>query len=477
MKTKIAEAEGVTASVYTVDSFAVLTLSLNVAKTVAAKADATEQEVKTALDGLTAAIASLRFKYDEPESSNNEPTPGIGAGTGNPTTHMVKEDGSILLGKESVIVNGDTAIVSVAPKLFEDAVKQIEDSKQTTVTIQVPESINSSQVTVQLPADAFKQMRDNKIDTIRILSSSGEISIPTVALGEQVDNRMVSISMNKVNKSDLSLQAANVVGDSPVYDFSIMADGKHITTFAGNASVSITVSYSAKLGEDPNKIVMYYLNDNGELEVMKFSTYDKTTGKLTFQTPHLSKYVVKQAEVIFKDVESNRWSKPYIDSLAARGIIAGKSDLQFEPGDSVTRAEFIKLVMEAFDLIDAKAQSSFSDVTKGEWYYQAVASAEKLGIVSGLDAHKFGTQVLITRQDMAVMMGRAAAIAKIKITKEQNPIIFKDASSIADYALESVSTMQQAGILDGLDLGIFAPNGNATREQAAKLTWLLFELR
>ncbi|MNT70978.1 hypothetical protein D3C72_2094170 [compost metagenome] len=75
------------------------------------------------------------------------------------------------------------------------------------------------------------------------------------------------------------------------------------------------------------------------------------------------------------------------------------------------------------------------------------------------------------------MIGRAAAIAKIKITKEQNPVIFKDASSIADYALESVSTMQQAGILDGLDLGIFAPNGNATREQAAKLTWLLFELR
>jgi hypothetical protein len=162
--------------------------------------------------------------------------------------------------------------------------------------------------------------------------------------------------------------------------------------------------------------------------------------------------------------------------LAARGIIKGRSEALFAPAETITRAEFIKLVMETFNLVDAQAESSFKDVIKGEWYYQAVASAQKLGITSGIDEFHFGTGEQISRQDMAVMIYRAAEIAGIKLAQVKAPFAYNDASGIGDYAMESVNVMQAAGVIEGMDGGLFAPRGQATREQAAKMLDILYKM-
>lgn len=48
---------------------------------------------------------------------------------------------------------------------------------------------------------------------------------------------------------------------------------------------------------------------------------------------------------------------------------------------------------------------------------------------------------------------------------------FADSGSIADYAKEAVDTLQRAGIINGMTDTTFAPNGNATRAQAAKILY------
>lgn len=48
-------------------------------------------------------------------------------------------------------------------------------------------------------------------------------------------------------------------------------------------------------------------------------------------------------------------------------------------------------------------------------------------------------------------------------------VTFSDSASIADWAKEAVSTMQQAGTINGMGNNTFQPLDNATRAQAAKM--------
>ena len=84
-------------------------------------------------------------------------------------------------------------------------------------------------------------------------------------------------------------------------------------------------------------------------------------------------------------------------------IAAGRGDNLFMPGESVTRAEFLAMLLNAFDLTDENADCTFKDVNDGKWYYNAIATAQKLGIVQGKTDGTFGVNDAITRQDMAVM--------------------------------------------------------------------------
>jgi len=100
-----------------------------------------------------------------------------------------------------------------------------------------------------------------------------------------------------------------------------------------------------------------------------------------------------------------------IRAVAARGIIVGKETGKYDPQGKLTRAEFVQMLMRLFDAVDSTATSKLTDVKEGAWYYKAVASAEKLGIVQGKTDGSFGINDTLTRQDMAVLLHRAQLVS------------------------------------------------------------------
>ena len=76
----------------------------------------------------------------------------------------------------------------------------------------------------------------------------------------------------------------------------------------------------------------------------------------------------------------------------------------------------------------------------------------------------FGTGRTITRQDMAVMIYRAAVAADVQLPGGY--VEFSDEAMIADYAKDSVAALAGAGIINGVGDGRFNPDGNATRAEA-----------
>ena len=168
----------------------------------------------------------------------------------------------------------------------------------------------------------------------------------------------------------------------------------------------------------------------------------------------------------FTDLDGFDWAREAIYALCEKDIIKGRSGKTFAPGDKITREEFTKLALLAFSDYDEKAESSFDDVNKKAWYYGYVSSAFKNGIVLGRNEKIFGIGDNVTRQDMAVIIFRAAQLKASEKTAD-----FSDFEKISDYAKEAVSALYSAKVLSGTGNGNFEPVKLATRAEAAKMIY------
>ena len=177
---------------------------------------------------------------------------------------------------------------------------------------------------------------------------------------------------------------------------------------------------------------------------------------------------------VFSDIDKVAWAKEAIEILADKKIIAGNGDGKFNPNGYVTREEFTKMVVLAAGIYDAEADCEFSDVDISMWYYRYIASAVAKGVIQGTGDGVYGTGNRITRQDMVVIVKRAATAAGKVFAKTKPFAEFNDFYMIADYAKESVDELYCAGIVNGVDGNAFAPIENCTRAQAAKIIYEAF---
>jgi hypothetical protein len=179
-----------------------------------------------------------------------------------------------------------------------------------------------------------------------------------------------------------------------------------------------------------------------------------------------------QAKSGFTDMGNYQWAEEAVNELHNRGIVYGITEDLFAPDREITRAEFITLLMRGFELIGDEASCNFDDVPDGIWYYPAVAMAYSMGIVTGYDAHTFGANDKVSRQDMAVMVIRLLSKLGLDVEQKVSYEGFADDDEIADYAKDSVIKLYEGGIINGVGENYFDPNGTANRAASAKILYL-----
>lgn len=167
----------------------------------------------------------------------------------------------------------------------------------------------------------------------------------------------------------------------------------------------------------------------------------------------------------FTDVAKTHWAYSDIHYLRSIGVINGTTDATYEPDATVTREQFLKILIEAFKLGTSNASTQFVDIDSAAWYAPYVKGGVALGIVNGKSATEFGVGEAVTRQDACVMIDRALSLSG-EISEE---IDFDDAAQISDYAKSAVATLSGYGIVKGVGNGRFDPQGICTRAQAAKI--------
>ncbi len=189
-------------------------------------------------------------------------------------------------------------------------------------------------------------------------------------------------------------------------------------------------------------------------------------------TPDIDDTSSGNTGVSFSDIAHVSWAKEAIEYLAAKGIIDGYDDGTFKPDQTITREEFAKLIVEVLGFADFDVNGEdFGDVADNAWYANYVNIASGTGLMNGIADGSFGAGMTISRQDMCTIIYRAIVSENIKVTEKFADYQFSDTAS--DYAQEAIRQLYRYGFVDGMGDGTFAPFGNVTRAQAAKVLYQL----
>ena len=177
--------------------------------------------------------------------------------------------------------------------------------------------------------------------------------------------------------------------------------------------------------------------------------------------------------VQFTDMDAYSWAKNAVGSLKAKGIISGYADMTFKPENSVTRAEFITMMVKAYMPNTKSGNTKFSDVLAGQWFFESVMTAFENGIVSGVTENEFMPNNQIKRQDMAVILYNLATRFGKNADGENGE--FADFDSVSDYAKNAVAFLKAAGVVKGDENGAFNPQSYANRAEAAQMIYTFME--
>ena len=168
----------------------------------------------------------------------------------------------------------------------------------------------------------------------------------------------------------------------------------------------------------------------------------------------------------FQDVGQNDWFASAVRYVTGKSLMNGESTTAFAPNENMSRA-MLATVLYRMSGETAEADSSFRDVSSSAYYAAAVSWASSEGIVNGTGANAFSPNASITREQLAAMLYRYAALKGRDLTAGEN-LNFTDASDISAYALPALQWATGEKILTGSN-GALNPQAPATRAHLAAI--------
>lgn len=396
------------------------------------------------------------------------PIPGsLGDTKGNTVVAIVYAEVEVDGAGKAIAAIDIAQLTDTINKALEEAAKQGEGTLAA-VEIHVETSKGLKSVELDIPKDGVDYAVEKELERIIVSTSLATIKFDQKTLSNlsSTAKEDIKVVIATVDGSTLSDEAKKAIGDRPVLSFSVMSGDETLSDFEGN--LTIVVPYTPNKDEDTSAIVIYSINADGKLEIVRECVYNKDTKSIMFKASYLSQYAVGYNKIDLSDVSG--WYSESVNFLAARDIIKGKGNGIFEPNANITRAEFVQILanMAGADL-SKYTTSSFDDVKTDNWFFGAVQWAHESGIAYGFNG-SFNPDANITRQDMAVMLDQYnKKVAGYTLESINEAVKFADDSEIAEYAKEAVSTMQKAGIISGKGNNIFDPKANATRAEASSM--------
>ena len=197
-----------------------------------------------------------------------------------------------------------------------------------------------------------------------------------------------------------------------------------------------------------------------------------TEGNYTFTaSKNQTLYALFEGDV-FCDVGASHWYLEYAMESAEKGLVKGITAVTFGGEIPLTRAMAVTILarMDGADTTQAPV-STFSDVPKESYCYDAINWAAANGIVEGRSAESFDPHSEISRQDFITIVVRYLEWKGYAL--EAQELTYTDNDQIAPYAWPMLEKAQKLELVNGYPEGDFRPQGTLLRRDGVKILVLL----
>lgn len=174
----------------------------------------------------------------------------------------------------------------------------------------------------------------------------------------------------------------------------------------------------------------------------------------------------------FHDVSRLDYFYDAVKWAAENGIASGTGRYTFSPNAVCTRAQTVTFLWRAAGSpLPRYRVCPFTDVQPSDYYYNAVLWAVEQGITTGLNVTTFGPDVTVTRGQVATFLYRAASAAK---PNTFNP--FADVKTTA-YNYNAILWAYDNRITTGTSDTTFSPDAYCTRAQIVTFLYRYYQGR
>lgn len=396
--------------------------------------------------------------------------PYVGGSVGGTVPNVPQVPAKATSTDKPAMVKGKVASASIAVKAKEataqkaSAVISAEDVKKAMETLNKTDAASvelrlemepTTAKTIELKVPVAEIVSSSKQEVRVLVVSNGlSVQVPMKGIQSKSASDMLSVQFVKMDTANMGLSKGVEAKDGFKVS-ATMSTGEKIPAESLNLNIALT---DYKL--DYDKAVLVKMGNDGKFVVAGNKI---VAGNLTAEVVSGENYFLVERTIEFKDINAH-WSEKFVESMASKGVVSGYENGTFNPEKSVTRAEFVTMLIKAMDLDLVTAGKSFKDIDSTNWANQYIETAYSKGIVKGSNGN-FNPDAKITRAEMAVMIANAMKLSGSTTTKPAN--------DTPEWATDAISAVMADGIMAGNE-GQFRPNDLANRAESATVIYKVF---
>ena len=179
--------------------------------------------------------------------------------------------------------------------------------------------------------------------------------------------------------------------------------------------------------------------------------------------------ILTSTKLKFKDVTKGEWYYDAVKYCYDNNMIYGTSDDKFSPEQDLTRGMLVTILWRMDGAPELTSEMKFTDVSNKMYYYNAIKWASNNKIVSGYtNTTKFGPDDKITREQLAVMLRNYCKYKGNYKVSSINLNSYKDSNKISSWAKDAVQWAVENKVVTG-DNNYLTPGEEATRAEIASM--------
>lgn len=415
----------------------------------------------------------------EPEEDNSGNTGGNSGSSGGSsndndsttTTPQGNEETKVEVNNSTVnttlgtTVTDDSITATILPEDMDNAVSegaQVGDNYD--IVFKIPSAGNIG---------SFEANWDREVYSIFQESEANSLSFQANGVVITFDREAVDYLSEKTSSTG-SIAIEAVAGETledygtrPVYDISLKTGNTEINNL-DSGLMKITIPYKdtktgnllggRTQGTEVDYLVKSY-HDGASLQVLadRFGQYGVVTRDNT--------------EIMYDYIGS--WTEDFVHFVDARRLYVVKDAISMD--ESITRGMFVAMLGEMEGAGDSVYNSQFRDVASDSPYAPYVQWAYDNGIVFGKGNGRFDPDAPITREEMAVMLQTYLDFVALPLESVGDTDKFMDETTISDWAIDAVKTVQDFGLVHGYVNNLYKPYDSTTYAEHAVMTMRLIE--